>query len=324
MAEKKINNKVEKLIGVFRTQDQLKELIDEDSISALGEYSDKDKELLEEFNKIYHLGLNQLEKFIDKLEEIGEDIDETSIIYYKQRLLNGPLRSFVIEKTKDKKFWKLYTDTNGVFGNATQSSNTEPVWLNSKTNIPVDTWNKLPGFVQSAVQDQVIAAQDVFFNSFNSVIVNDNTLPFIDKNPSERVSKEIDGGRNKDSHANNMVMDVEYRKDLESISTDIFNKVKEFLEEDFKLYEYIKTVLPFDSDSNISTTANYVIGRKIMVGTDNLKKVDTELTGRQFDSFERMKYELELEQEDKNTKFKLRTIKGQLGSGEEVKSDPIN
>lgn len=320
MSSKQIDNKIEKLIPVFRSNSQLKELIDEDSVNQLGDYTDKDKELLEEFKKIYHLGRKQLIKFIDKLEELGEDIDETSIIYYKNRLLNGPLRSLVLELTRDKNFWRIYSDINGIFGNDSMSSNTDPIWACTNVDIPVDLYNKMPGFMISNIQEQVLTTGEIIHSATTPIIKNDNTLPMIDKSPTDRMMKEYSTGRNLDAHANNIVMDIEYGIDLSAISERIFKKVEEFLLEDYKLYEYTKTANPFTASSN---TANYVIGRKVVVNDGEVVKLDTDLTGRQFDSFERMKYELELNLDEKNTKFKLRSIKGQLGSGEPVKTDPI-
>ena len=85
-----ITKKVELLRALLRTKDQFDELID---TGANDEFTDKDKEFMEEFKKIFYSGLEQLEKFIElyykKLKKGGTLIiwfDLWKISYLKELL----------------------------------------------------------------------------------------------------------------------------------------------------------------------------------------------------------------------------------------------
>jgi hypothetical protein len=326
-----INNKVEVLRALERTKAQVDELIS--NLDAIGTFTDKDKEFLEEFKKIYHIGLSQLYRFIDKLDEQGKDLDPTTIIYYKRILLNGPLTNFVTayvtKNNTTKKYWKFYSDVMGVMGNLNKSSTSVPVWVlvPGDIPIPVDTYNKLPGFMQDSLTEQTANVNSVFGFNFASVVVNDNTLPFIDKEPTIRMYNEYGPGHDKQPHANYVVKDIEFYKGIEAVSADIFKSVESTLgtDDDFRLYKYEKTTNPFSED-NVSTSGNTVVARKLTypVGnTDREVDIATDLFGNQFESEEKMKFALKIIAEEKDKEFALYTVEGQLGSGDKPKSEPI-
>ena len=83
-----MRNRVEILRAIEFTK---KDLEDITNLDELVQFSDKDKEFMEEFKKVYELGLNQLELFINKLDKEGSELDEYSIQYYVSQLLTGPL-----------------------------------------------------------------------------------------------------------------------------------------------------------------------------------------------------------------------------------------
>ena len=72
----------------------------------------------------------------------------------------------------------------------------------------------------------------------------------------------------------------------------------------------------------VSKASNLIVNRGYTKGEEDFS-VATDLFGSQFDSEDKMAFELLIKGDDKDRKFKLRTVKGQLGSGEEVKSEPI-
>jgi len=67
-----INKKVERLRAVETTAQQVSALVV--NLSALGDFNEADLELMESFKSILHLGTNQLDKFIDLLDEKGKDV----------------------------------------------------------------------------------------------------------------------------------------------------------------------------------------------------------------------------------------------------------
>jgi len=318
--EQEINNHVESLIAIERTKSQVDEFIT--NLDDIREWTDDDKEFLESFKRIYHTGLDQLERFINKLDEDGDKLDESSILYYKRQLVIGPLAAFLPQYTEDKKYWLDQSDVMGVTGNMGGSSNSSPVWDNKSLNVPVDVFNKMPEFMFTVISETNDVINSVLTGTFISPIVNDNTLPYIDKGPQSRIDEEYDKGRNVKPHANHMVKDVELAFDISAVSADIFDKVKEFLVEDsdFRLFAQSKKMNPFKD--TVSKASNLIVNRGYTKGEEDFS-VATDLFGSQFDSEDKMAFELLIKGEDKDRKFKLRTVKGQLGSGEEVKSEPI-
>lgn len=322
-----IDNKVEKLRVVERTKAQVDELIG--NLEDIGIFTDIEKDFLEQFKKIYHIGLKQLKKFIDKLDKEGNQLDETTILYYKQQLINGPLLKYLSNYTTDtdgriKNYWKNNSDVIGVMGNTGKSSTSTPVWVDTALDCATDTFNKLPKFVQEVLAEQTSKTSEVFNFNFASGVQQDNTLPYIDKVPFTRCVEEYFNGYNKTSHGNYMVKDIEFYKDILTIRENIFNYIKTVLDEkhDYRLYEYIKTVNPF-SDDNVSLSTNVIVERKYTSMSDKESVFATDMIGNQFESDARQAFELEIATNDKDKKFKLYTVEGQLGSGDKPKSEPI-
>jgi len=279
-------------------------------------FTEKEIEFMVEFKKIYELGLNQLEKFIDKLDKEGNELDTYSITYYVDILNNGPLGSYVRQLSKDKKYFLNTPDTLGNVGNKNRTASNVTAFLTDDHQLgtAVDTYNKLPGFIQETLKSAIEQTENVFRSSLNSSMVIDNTLPIVDKSNQMRHDEEPSGKWVFRSNGNFLVKDSQYYTIIDEISTTIFDKIKQFLgEENFRIYKDKKEYSPFDSEKNQSEATNNKINKNITVG-DTQQEVTLDLMGDEFDSVDRRNSVLKIENEDKDKEYKLYTVKGQLGS----------
>lgn len=336
--DKEITKKVELLRALLRTKDQFDELID---TGANDEFTDKDKEFMEEFKRIYYSGLEQLEKFINKIDEEGKEISIESIEYYKSLLFNGPLAGNALQLAKPngdaKNFFKDTTDDLGTNGNTVADNNTIPIWstelvaFNNTVTINNKSTEFINNLISKASKQTAITTRITSEYLYNT----DNTKPFIDKRQSERVSLEGEDGFNSEAHGCYCVKDVEFRKVAEEITEDIFDKVEEYLgESDFAVFTFKKLSNYFGED-NTAKSFNAKIRRKLQFmqrsydeeGVEEIEikdtNIETDLIGNQFDSPDRRGFTFKITG-DKDKIFNPNTIEGQLGSGEEVKEDPIS
>jgi len=332
-----ITKKVELLRALLRTKDQFDELID---TGANEEFTDKDKEFMEEFKKIYYSGLEQLEKFINKIDEEGKEISIESIEYYKNLLFNGPLAGNYVSLTRPpegaKNFFKDTTDDLGTNGNTAADNNSIPLWSTNTVafNNTVASNNKSTDFINdliaTASKQTAITTKECSEYLYNT----DNTKPFIDKRQNERVSMEGEDGFNTESHGCYCVKDVEFRKVAEEITEDIFDKVEEYLgESDYAVFTF-KKLSSYFSDKNKAKSFNAKVRRKLQYmqrsydekGIEKIEikdtNIETDLFGNQYDSADRRQFTFKISGE-KDKIFNPNTIEGQLGSGDEVKEDPI-
>jgi len=333
-----ITKKVELLRALLRTKDQFDELID---TGANDEFSDKDKEFMEEFKKIYHVGIEQLKTFIDKIDEEGKEISVESIEYYKSLLLNGPLAANTLQLAKPasgtKKFFKDTPDSLGTNGNTAADNNTIPIWstetvaFNNTTNSNNKSTEFITNLISTATKQTAMTTRIASEYLYNT----DNTKPFIDKKQSERVQKEGEDGFDTEAHGCYCVKDVELRKVIEEITEDIFKKVEDYLgEEDFSVFTF-KKVSNYFGDDNKAKSFNAKVKRKLQFmersyneeGVEEIEikdtNIDTDLVGNQFDSPDRREFTFKITG-DTDKVFNPNTIEGQLGSGVEVKEEPIS
>jgi len=305
-----MTNKVEILRAIVFTKE------DVDTIQNLGdEVTDKDIEFMVEFKKIYELGLGQLKKFIDKIDQEGDELDTYSINYYISVLVNGPLGSYVREFSKDKKFFLNTPDTLGTLGNKNSSSSNNTVFIDMGYPIgcSVDTYNKLPLFIQSTLQESIKITEDIFRSSLKSSSEIDNTLPQVDKNPQLRYDEEFLGKWVLRSNGTYMVKDRFNILSVEDSSQAVFEKVQEFLGEDnFRIYRDKKQYNAFDSEKNVSKSSIVKVEKKYTEG-NNTEIITTDLMGDEFDSEEKRKSALVISSVEKDEKFLLNTNEGQLG-----------
>jgi hypothetical protein len=304
-----MRNKCEILRSICFTREDM------ETITNLGDqFSKEEIEFMVEFKKIYELGLGQLEKFINKLDEEGKDLDEYTIQYYVNLLLNGPLATHVKKLSEDKKYFSKIPNIMGFFGNKEKiSQNTTsleeyPLPLGAT----VDTYNKLPPFIQKNIKIGNDINEKLFRSSVKHSTVFDNTLPIVDKAPQQRYSEEPTGEWVKKAHGTCLVKDSLFYTVLNKINSDVFDKLKEFLgEEDFRIWADRKTYNPF-SDVNDSTSSNFKILKKFKEG-DREIELPLDLMGEVFDSVKKREATLKIVNPNKDKEYQLGTVEGQLG-----------
>jgi hypothetical protein len=304
-----MRNSVEVLRSICFTQEDM------ETITNLGDqFSKEEIDFMVEFKKIYELGLGQLEKFINKLDEEGKDLDEYTIQYYVNLLLNGPLSSYVKTLSEDKKYFSKIPNIMGFFGNKEKiSQNTTSLeGYDYPLGVNVDTYNKLPPFIQNNIKIGNEINEKLFRSSVKHSTVFDNTLPIVDKAPQQRYSEEPTGEWAKKAHGTCLVKDSIFYTVLEKINSDVFDKLEEFLgEEDFRIWVDHKNYNPF-SDINDSTSSNFKILKKFKEG-DKKIELPLDLMGEVFDSVKKREATLKIVNPDKDKEYQLGTVKGQLG-----------
>jgi hypothetical protein len=174
-------------------------------------------------------------------------------------------------------------------------------------------------------------------------------LPYIDKKNTERVQEEMADGRNKVNpvHGNLMVKDIEKIEIHKNAEEGIIEQINNYLgDAAFRLFLFRKLINFFNKDQNLAQSTGAAINRKVdymsqefeepkeedeecSPGTPEILKkktedVETDMFGRTFDSVERREFELKTKGANGENLFKLYTIKGQLGSGIDVKPEPMD
>jgi hypothetical protein len=165
----------------------------------------------------------------------------------------------------------------------------------------------------------------------------------------EAYSGEVEpgSGRNKVNpvHGNLMVKDIEKIKIHEDVQDRIIELINEYLgDKAFRLFLFRKLINYFNEYQNLAHSVGASINRNVdymqqtflekeeeeddcfscnkpEILTKETKKVETDMFGRTFDSVERRKFELKTKDNNGENKFKLYTVKGQLGSGVDVEED---
>lgn len=304
-----MRNNVEILRSILFTKEDL------ETFQNLGdEYTAKEIEFMVEFKKIYEFGLNQLELFINKLDEEGKDLDEYTIQYYVTQLFNGPLGQHARKLSEDKNYFGNITDCMGMIGNNGKTSSNTALYegVGYPLGCEVDLYNKLPDFMHRNILDTVKQGEDMFRSNLQSFVVYDNTLPLMDKKPQDRYNDESKGLWVLKSNGSYMVKDSWYSQAQTIINKTLFDKIKEYLgDENFRIWSDKKTYNAF-SDKNDSTSQNYKLEKKL---TENGKEeiVTIDLMGSVFDSVKRRESVLKVSNPIKDKEYKLNTVEGQLG-----------
>lgn len=309
-----MKNSVETLRAICFTAEDLK------SIKNLADtFSEKEIEFMVEFKKIYELGIDQLERFINKLDEEGSELDTYTIMYYVEVLLNGPLGSYAKALSEGKKYFVAISDSMGMLGNVTRSSQNSPIYpdMDNPLGCSVDVFNKLPNFCQTTLLNSVKITENMFRKSLYSSTFIDNTLPIIDKKNKEKYNSEKTGEWQKKSSGTYLNRDIGFFKATEKASERIFEKVKKYLgDENYRLYRDMKDYSPFDSEKNQSVSNNSKVEKEFIDPLDDTKKekINLDLMGDEFDSEERRKKVLKISGTEKEEEFKINTNEGQLGN----------
>jgi len=196
-----IDNKVEILRALERTKEQFEvqyqKNCEGNNNRKYPEYSDADKEFMEEFKKVYELGITQLQDFVNKLDRDGSEIDEYSLLYYITQLANGPYsQEFAlfsqnkIDQNTNNSIFNKSPDCLGSITNSIQTNSSVPVFRSESLSTGVSLFNKSPNFVQDLLGEASRNTAEVFNFNFESSVFNDNTLPYIDKAPRARANIE--------------------------------------------------------------------------------------------------------------------------------------
>lgn len=276
------------------------------------EFEDLEIEFMVEFKKIYELGINQLEKFINKLDEEGKDLKEWDIDYYVNRLLNGPLTKQARELGQNKKYFVNVPDILGNNGNNQSSRHNTTMYYDDiyPLDVCVDVYNKSPDFIQALITRSNEIVEKMFRSSVGASIINDNTLPIADKAPQMRYQEEKQGGWVTRSNGSYSVKDVFYRKVMEDTRQKIFDKVKEIIEEEnFRLFKDHKTFNPFGED-NDAVSGVFEFEKKIQEG-ENEETLKLDIVG---DVFDDRSAALKIETPEENKEYLLNTVEGQYGA----------
>ena len=305
-----MKNSVELLRAICFTKDDMKNIT-----NLADSFTEKEIEFMVEFKKIYELGTGQLKIFIDKLDEEGSELDSYSIQYYVDVLTHGPLGSYVLELSKDKKYFVNTPDAIGILGNKNKSPQNITVFSTDAYPLgcAVDTYNKLPSFMQVGLTNSIKQTEDVFRTSLRSSNEIDNTLPIADKAPQLRHDEEPSGLWGMRSNGSYMTKDTYYYQVISDISQELYEKIKTQLgDEDFRMFGDKKEYSAFDSDKNQSTAINNKIVKNVTDGEIS-QKVDLDLMGDVFDSEEKRATSLKITNTSKDVEYLLNTVTGQLG-----------
>ena len=333
-----------------------------------GDYKDIDLKLMEEFKKVFSLGTNQLEKFINALNEAApgepgekdeDKLDVYSILYYISLLEHGPyegatrsitgtdLRESPENITVD--IFKPTPDIMGVNADASTTNSSTPVFGGVSLDLPGETAGKSPSILLKLLGLAKSNTQGVFNFNTGSAVNSDNTLPFIDKKNPQRREDEMGEGRSKvnPAHGNLMVKDIEKIQIHKDAAEGILEEINNYLgDKAFRLYVFKKLVNYFNQQQNRAASVNSELKRTLNymeqtfteeeeedckkkgAGPEEILKIQetevgTDMFGQTFDSIKRREFELQTKGNNEKNKFKLYTVKGQLGSGIEVKEDPM-
>ena len=295
----RINNKVELLRALERTEEQFDALIERNCEGQLQDpvivvtpktggsgggggggvnksvqptvqgqtFSKEDKELLEAFKNINQLGLDKLREFISSLMALSRMLDQYSIQYYIQQLNNGPYAKFVKEFAKFQGIFQRITDCLGIISAVNRSNSSTPVFSGVAAAVSVGVLDKSPTFIQRELNNIVRTTTDVFNYNFQSSIFDDNTLPYIDKRPLRRAEAELRQGftSGRRAVANYMLKDIKTFNVMTGIAQRLLDILKAFLGPDaFKLLEFKKNINYFNAEQNVSSTSNNSIPRLLV------------------------------------------------------------
>ena len=338
-----MSKKIERLRAVYLNRDSLEQIT---NLESLGDFSQSDVLFLEEFKKIYHLGVDQLDFFVNLLDKAGDSyfIDPASIIYYIEQLRAGPLASYIpaaLEKTPitlGTKWWTNAPEIIGTIKYLYKSTAQTPI-SELKTTEVVDTTplllNKSPQHIVDQYKKMSMLTNSVYSSGINDSLKFDNELRGI---PSTTQAS------NKTPHGSYLVADTSMYPVLEMAQEEIETKIQKalkYLEKEqkqdrytllleerkeltYSLYTYRRSYNYF-KDSN--TSHKYIINRLSEYedgGETKQAIIVTDLIGNTYESdkFRRLG-SLNIVNEDRNTTLNLHTVRGQLGGLSEPKRDPL-
>lgn len=283
------------------------------NLRELGDFSDTDLKFMEEFKRIFELGIPQFTKFVSLLDSEGSSLEEQSIVYYVTQLKNSPFRELTKQLTGT--YWQQTSDAIGVLRNAgTQFPDT----------LPSTTQNKLPkAMVDSRAQLQLSLTQMDIIKGTQLTQV-DNTLPCASKGNANRSGDELTGGTNTLPHGGYKYNDIETSRTIDANRQNIDDSVRTYLRpEDYRIYSSKTDSPTFNRPDKIeSKVVDHKIEYNEVTYTDkgetkvNRKEttIQTDLAGNLFETDADRNTSIIINGKDKDTTIKLHTVDGQLGS----------
>ena len=301
-----MRNKIEILRAVCFTKDDVK------TYSNLPfEFKNIEIEFMEEFKKVYELGLNQLERFIIKLDNEGNQLEPQDIQYYIKQLSNGPYSSYAAELGRGKKYFTPTTDNIGILRNNEITGSSTSLYIDDKypIEIPTDILNKTPLSIQNMIKVSTETVEVLFRSSLFTSIAYDNTLPIVDKKNQTRYAQERSGAWLQQAHGNFNVKDAYYRTKMEPARAEIADIVRSDIgDERYRVYEDKKQFSPFNAYSNNGYSANFVVEKKI-TNAANTQVVKQDIYGNIIDD---RNTKIVVNNKSSNKEFLPNTVSGQL------------
>tara|TARA_R110002051_G_scaffold142614_1_gene215740 strand:- start:119 stop:1276 length:1158 start_codon:yes stop_codon:yes gene_type:complete len=290
-------------------------------------------------------------------KEYKYKLDVYSILYYISLLMHGPYeratRGIIgiadgVENITVEVF-KPTPDIMGINADFATTNSSTPVFGGISLDLPGEIAVKSPSILLQLLGGAKATTQGLFNSNIGSAVDSDNTLPFIDKNNPQRRGDEMNEGRSKvnPAHGNLMVKDIEKIQIHKDAAKGILEEIEEYLgDKAFQLYVFKKLINYFNQDQNraesidniLKRTLNYMqqtfeeeeeedCEKKGAGGEEILEiketEVGTDMFGQTFDSTTRREFVFKTTGDNGTNEFKLYTVKGQLGSGKEVKEDPM-
>lgn len=304
-----MNNKIETLRAIWFMKDESPE------ISGFS-FTDDEKKLVEEFKKLYELGLSdsRLEKFIELLDNTKDTPDDTyNIYYFKSLLQNGPFKEQSESLIKGSKKLKDVSDNMGNVGLPIFSMQNVVVFEGTECGELSETVSgKLPKFMEETYTSSIKITEDVFRSGVASSSSIDNTLPIQDKKNQERYSTEPSGEWTTVPNGNLMVKDRYFYYQIVSIKDAIKGKVDAYLQERKKILEHIKEYNPFDKGKNESLAATPK-KNKITEKVDG-EEMELDLMGDIMINKKQLTEKIKVSTKTSNKLINPNTNKGQLDS----------
>ena len=324
-----IDNKVDILRALEITKNQFDCLVLSDCDGKPhgplgGVFSDLEQNFMESFQKVYQKGLNELNLFVDNIDKFGDGLSDSSLIYYTTQLAHGPMGGFLESVGATSGFFAPVSDLIGQLGNATKSNSSTPVLQGLALNTTNAMFNKSPQFVQDLIVDATKVVTSVYSFNFESVVINDNTLPFIDKrNPARMQLDQGKRGVASTANGNKLVKDVSFLTTSNNLVSGILTKVENLLgSKAFRLFGIYKTLNYFNEERNKSLSFDGCIDRLLryvqlifsesgdQVMQERCAAICTNLAGNVYNSQKRLNFTIK-----NNGIFRLNTIQGQMGAG---------
>lgn len=319
----KITKKVEKLRAFLTTKKQVDATIE--NLQDVDTFNDEDKLTMESFKRVFHRGVSQVKVFLEDLDKYGPKLDEYSIMYYIKQIFSSPFTAEVAKYIQEKKpkYWIYSPDIMAVTANLNRSDTQTPMLKSLELeaevfNDSVVTLTKIPEHVLDNNRMLELNTNSILALSFLGSFQEDNLLK--DKSLSYIAT-------NDEPHGSYMVADTTSYEHTKQAAPQILEKLKEYLgEEDYRMYEFKKSINPFAKSNNTSTKIDILKRKTPYIEKDEKKYaiIETDIAGRVFESDKVREFDIKISTPSKDKKLKLHTVEGQLGSGVEIKKNPIS